>query len=111
MLFFVVFFSIAVLSIGLAINNMAVAERWSSPLLISLGWVLVILVLTSNSLYGIARELRENPVLVEFNLERGCCPACTYPLRTVPAAPDGCRVCPECGGAWRLHTTGDHASE
>jgi hypothetical protein len=30
------------------------------------------------------------------------CVCCGYDLREVPAAADGCTVCPECGGAWRL---------
>lgn len=31
------------------------------------------------------------------------CPACLHDLMHVPADPaDGCTVCPECGGAWRL---------
>jgi len=32
----------------------------------------------------------------------GVCPACAYALEGIGAAPDGCLVCPECGGAWRL---------
>ncbi|MEX2219226.1 MAG: hypothetical protein WD749_10765 [Phycisphaerales bacterium] len=35
-------------------------------------------------------------------LSEGLCPACGYSLRGVPDQPDGCRVCPECGAAWRL---------
>lgn len=31
----------------------------------------------------------------------GLCPACGYTLKELPIAPDGCRVCPECSGAWR----------
>lgn len=31
----------------------------------------------------------------------GLCPSCGYRLPDVPPEPDGCRVCPECGGAWR----------
>jgi hypothetical protein len=30
------------------------------------------------------------------------CASCGYDLRGLPAAPDGCTVCPECAGAWRL---------
>ncbi len=30
------------------------------------------------------------------------CPECAYDLTDVAAAEDGCRVCSECGGAWRL---------
>jgi hypothetical protein len=31
----------------------------------------------------------------------GHCPACGYDIRGIPAAPDGCTVCPECGAAWK----------
>jgi len=30
------------------------------------------------------------------------CVACAYHLIGVPAEPDGCTVCPECGAAWNL---------
>jgi len=30
------------------------------------------------------------------------CPQCHYELAGIPVAPDGCTVCPECAGAWRL---------
>ena len=30
------------------------------------------------------------------------CPGCLYDLRTIRRDPDGCTVCPECGGAWRI---------
>lgn len=29
------------------------------------------------------------------------CPCCVYMLSGVPTQPDGCIVCPECGGAWK----------
>ncbi len=32
----------------------------------------------------------------------GCCPSCGYDLLKLPVEDDGCRVCPECGAAWRL---------
>lgn len=35
-------------------------------------------------------------------LARGRCPGCGYSLRGLQPAGDGCRVCPECGGAWRI---------
>ncbi|MCA9311312.1 MAG: hypothetical protein KDA21_08915 [Phycisphaerales bacterium] len=39
----------------------------------------------------------------------GWCPACGYELRSAGVEADGCRVCPECGGAWRdgAHADGD----
>ncbi len=30
------------------------------------------------------------------------CASCGYDMETLPAELDGCRVCPECGAAWRL---------
>jgi hypothetical protein len=36
-------------------------------------------------------------------LARGQCPGCGYSLVGLIAEADGCRVCPECGGAWRLN--------
>ena len=36
-------------------------------------------------------------------LERRRCPSCGYDLRALPVDErDGCCVCPECGGAWRV---------
>ncbi len=35
-------------------------------------------------------------------LVAGLCAACEYNIGEVPAAPDGCRACPECGAAWKL---------
>lgn len=32
----------------------------------------------------------------------GRCPACQYQLADFGPEEDGCTVCPECGGAWRL---------
>lgn len=33
------------------------------------------------------------------------CPCCGYDLQTISAQKDGCRVCPECGAAWRITPT------
>ena len=35
-------------------------------------------------------------------LREGHCPACGYGLAEIEPEADGCRVCPECGAAWRL---------
>ncbi|MEX2219225.1 MAG: hypothetical protein WD749_10760 [Phycisphaerales bacterium] len=32
----------------------------------------------------------------------GFCPSCGYGLAELNPEPDGCRVCPECGAAWRM---------
>jgi hypothetical protein len=34
-------------------------------------------------------------------LQAGHCAACGYPLLEIEPEADGCRVCPECGAAWR----------
>lgn len=34
------------------------------------------------------------------------CPACAYGIDDLKAADDGCTVCPECGGAWKLDGAG-----
>jgi hypothetical protein len=32
----------------------------------------------------------------------GLCPACGYSIAEIERQEDACRVCPECGGAWKL---------
>lgn len=39
-------------------------------------------------------------------LAAGRCASCGYPLERIEDATDGCRVCPECGAAWRLADAG-----
>ncbi len=50
---------------------------------------------------ALPRERRERAKVLTM---RGCCGACGYGIQHVASEPDGCRVCPECGGAWRLRT-------
>ncbi|MEX2219224.1 MAG: hypothetical protein WD749_10755 [Phycisphaerales bacterium] len=40
--------------------------------------------------------------VVERALRRETCPGCGYGLAALPLEADCCRVCPECGAAWRL---------
>jgi hypothetical protein len=35
-------------------------------------------------------------------LDAGRCPSCAYPIADRPLEPDGCRLCHECGAAWRI---------
>ncbi len=35
------------------------------------------------------------------------CPSCGYSLAGLPAETDGCTVCPECSGAWRVGAGGN----
>jgi hypothetical protein len=44
-------------------------------------------------------------VIISAMLQQRLCPSCGYSLRTVPPAADGCRICPECGGAWKIEGT------
>ncbi|MBX3388863.1 MAG: hypothetical protein KF691_05355 [Phycisphaeraceae bacterium] len=45
------------------------------------------------------------PQLARIKLLEGLCASCGYPIRKLPAASDGCTVCPECGAAWKLVQT------
>lgn len=40
----------------------------------------------------------------EYISSRGYCPSCGYALVNLPEQADGCRVCAECGGAWRVRS-------
>ncbi|MEQ9097306.1 MAG: hypothetical protein RIE32_13705 [Phycisphaerales bacterium] len=33
---------------------------------------------------------------------RGLCPACGYSIAGLEPEEDGCRICPECGSAWKM---------
>jgi len=50
---------------------------------------------------------RYEAVYVDKRAETGDCGACGYGLAEIPAEPDGCKVCPECGAAWRLEARRD----
>ena len=39
-------------------------------------------------------------------LSIGHCPSCTYRLFDIEEESDGCTVCPECGGSWKLNNQG-----
>ena len=41
------------------------------------------------------------PRRAKYMVLRGVCGACVHDMTGVPDQPDGCRVCPECGAAWR----------
>lgn len=41
--------------------------------------------------------------IVRLVASHGYCPSCGYALADIPAADDGCTVCPECGSAWRIN--------
>lgn len=41
--------------------------------------------------------------LARWYVRAGYCASCAYDLTATPAEADGCRVCPECGSAWRAN--------
>ncbi len=45
-------------------------------------------------------EKKNAPEVARILLADGLCPSCAYTLADIPAEPDACIVCPECGGAW-----------
>ncbi|MEO0482380.1 MAG: hypothetical protein AAF138_02030 [Planctomycetota bacterium] len=49
--------------------------------------------------FGLLR--RYEAVFVEKRAEAGDCGACGYSLAEIPVQSDGCKVCPECGAAWK----------
>lgn len=63
------------------------------------GVVLLGLLIYAGSL---AMRVREIAMQERIATRRGVCAACGYSLREIDAEEDGCRVCPECGGCWRL---------
>ena len=58
---------------------------------------------------GLQEPRRADAVFLHVDLTRvpeayvaaGMCPACGYDIASARVEADGCRVCPECGGAWR----------
>lgn len=46
------------------------------------------------------------PDLRDAVLGHGRCPGCIYEIRALTPEADGCVVCPECGGAWRVEGNG-----
>lgn len=71
-----------------------------------LGFAITYVLLFGAVLHLIHRRKRSRRVseVRRTCLKRGICPACAYAIAGIAPAPDGCRVCPECGGAWRQHT-------
>lgn len=46
-----------------------------------------------------------------YCLGKHVCPVCAYRLEGLRVEEDGCTVCPECGGAWRLNGVVESAGE
>lgn len=69
---------------------------FSPVLLISLLLVFAGLVSFSDSIAEHKERLKTR------RLRDGQCPACGYGVADMDVSEDGCVVCPECGGAWRM---------
>src|SRR5262249_37412294 len=41
---------------------------------------------------------------VDLMLRHTLCPDCGSSIKNIPAAPDGCTVCPKCAAAWKMPT-------
>ncbi|GJM18987.1 MAG: hypothetical protein DHS20C14_12000 [Phycisphaeraceae bacterium] len=76
---------------------MLIMEWWRSSLVpwavfgLSGLFFVVFAMVPTRSLRGVTRRL-------------GVCWSCGYDLKGLPAAADGCVVCPECGAAWRVRS-------
>jgi hypothetical protein len=91
-------------AIYLSLHAYRLATASGSPSLFSSMRMSVgfILFASAFSLFGMARELpRERRRRCEYLATRGRCGGCGYDLAEVAAEADGCRVCAECGTAWR----------
>ena len=63
------------------------------------GMVLLALLIYAGAL---ATRVREIAMQERIAKRRGVCAACGYALREIEPEGDDCRVCPECGSAWKL---------
>ncbi len=76
----------------------------------SVSWILKVAIASAQMavvvaigiLAGRPFRFREQRRVVAVYLAEQLCPSCAYSLAGIPGADDGCVVCPECGGAWRL---------
>lgn len=73
-------------------------------------WVMPALasgVMVSVFVYRSRRAVRRiAPRIIDAFLFEGRCPGCGYVLDGTQIEPDGCRVCPECGAAWKAERIG-----
>lgn len=53
-----------------------------------------------------ARQVAINRSANSKKVDTPRCLGCRYDLSGLNIEPDGCRVCPECGGAWRVASGG-----
>lgn len=94
---------------GLVVIVIAVFNMLTKP---GVGWFVGVMVIASCIMLGISithpRRMRRQIIKLRSELKRTLsetrlCPGCRYDLYSVAIADDGCTICPECGGAWRVH--------
>lgn len=92
---------IAVLYCAVQWGSRLAAGKGSVAEIVVAGGVLAVMAWVA---YRTGRMLpeRPGPEVRDELLRMGRCPFCAYSLRDVTVEEDGCRVCPECGGAWRV---------
>ncbi|HYE61737.1 MAG TPA: hypothetical protein VD997_07050 [Phycisphaerales bacterium] len=81
------------------------AASWLRPI-IGVDWAFAVTLVVMLAWFATAgqwiwRRTSAEPLSAEL-VRRGCCASCGYNLWDLVPEPDGCRVCPECGGAWRV---------
>lgn len=57
------------------------------------------------AMYAVVGSIVQAPARRAYRrgwLSLGLCPGCAYRITEIEPQQDGCRVCPECGSAWRL---------
>lgn len=80
---------------------------WGRSQLVSVGGVIVLVVMlglmvATGMFFGSFMSRRRGITAVRACLRSAVCPSCGYSLAGVPAEEDGCVMCGECGGAWRV---------
>ncbi|MEO1278049.1 MAG: hypothetical protein AAFV77_03740 [Planctomycetota bacterium] len=70
------------------------------------GWLQIALALASTGPPFIVSawwlERQDIRTSTRLGRQRGLCLACGYCITQIEPEADGCRVCPECGAAWRM---------
>lgn len=74
-------------------GHVPAVQRWIISVVAMLGLMAIGLMPITARLYRAQRRA---------GLALGSCPSCGYPVTGLTVQNDGCRVCPECGSAWRM---------
>ncbi len=72
----------------------ALGLPWQAGIAMTVGIVLPLALV-----YGVIRAPQRR---AEQLLQARLCGACGYSIESIETSSDGCRVCPECGAAWRV---------